>query len=130
MRRTNAKEIEGVLKLGGAGRFAHFVKRVADEELAWGLWNDGWALMADDDGVPAFPLWPAQEYARACATGDWADFVPRQIEIDSLLTELCPKLQASGVRAGIFPTNAGKGVALAPNELSAALARELENYGE
>jgi hypothetical protein len=48
MRRTSPKEVESVLKLGGFARFKHFIKRVADEERAWGLWNDGWARLSSE----------------------------------------------------------------------------------
>jgi hypothetical protein len=50
--RVSAKQMEAVLALPGSRRFEHFVKVVADWQQAWGLYQDGWALAAADDGVP------------------------------------------------------------------------------
>ena len=128
MRITNEKELEAVLRLDAKGRFEHFVKRVADEERAWGLWKDGWAMFATDEGGTAFPLWPAKEYADRCRTGDLASHVAEAIPLEDLLNELLPKLEARGVRPAVFPTPAGKGVLVSTSELAASLRQELENY--
>lgn len=128
MRRTSEREIQAVLRLDGPERFSHFVKRVADEERAWGLWNDGWALMADTHGTQVFPLWPASEYAELHRTGEWAAYEPREIPLDDLLEELIPRLAEKGLLPGVFPTPTGQGVTPGPEELASALRRELENY--
>lgn len=128
MRKTGLKEIEAVLKLDGPARFKHFVKRVVDEERVWGLWDDGWALFGDSEGNQVFPLWPAREYAEKCGVGDWAAYQPKEIPLQSLLDELAPDLQASGIRPGIFPTPEGKGVLPTMDELCEALLEELEQY--
>jgi len=128
MRITTPAEIESVLRLDGPERFRHFVKRVADSERAWGLWNDGWALMENDDGTKVFPLWPAQEYADLHRTGDWAGYQAREIEVDSLLDELLPRLAESGTLAGVFPIPRGKGVTPSLAELSKAIRDELGRY--
>lgn len=128
MRRTSAKEVESVLKLDGPARFDHFVKRVVDAECAWGLWRDGWALMADDSGVALFPLWPAREYAELHRTGEWADFEASEIPLEDLLGQLLPSFEEKGMRPGVFPTPGGKSVAPEAAELAASLRRELEKY--
>lgn len=128
MRQTKEREVQAVLRLDGPKRFSHFVKRVADEERAWGLWKDGWALMADPDGTQIFPLWPASEYAELHRKGDWAEYETREIPLADLLDELIPKLAEKGALPGVFPTPSGKGVTLRPEELALALRKELENY--
>ncbi len=128
MRRTTPKEIEAVLRLDGSTRYKHFVKRVVDDELAWGLWKDGWALMADGSGQSVFPLWPAREYAELCAVGDWDGYVVEEIALADLIDELLPKLAEREVRPAVFPTPAGKGVTPSASELREALRSEMENY--
>ena len=128
MRRTSERELEAVLRLEGPKRFTHFVKRIVDEERAWGLWSDGWALMANADGTQVFPLWPASEYAELHRTGDWAGYEVREIALDDLLEELIPKLAERGVLPGVFPTPTGSGVTPTPEELASALRKELERY--
>lgn len=128
MRPTREKELQAVLLLDGPARFRHFVKRVADSEAAWGLWNDGWALMANDDGTAVFPLWPAREYAELFCNGDWARYEPREIALADLLDQLAPALTNRGTLVGVFPTPSGKGTTPPAQELVAAIRKELENY--
>ena len=128
MRRTSEKEIQAVLLLDGPARFAHFIKRVADANVAWGLWKDGWALMADDDNATVFPLWPAPEYAKLHKHGALVDHEPRAIPVESLLNELVPKLKEQGIRPAVFPTPKGKGVIPTVEELVASIRQELGNY--
>lgn len=128
MRRTTPKEIEAVLRLDGPTRYKHFVKRVVDDELAWGLWNDGWALMEDEAGQYVFPLWPAREYAELYAVGEWSGYLPEEIPLSDLMDELLPKLAEREVRPGVFPTPTGKGVTPTVLELLGALRTEMENY--
>lgn len=128
MRRTTEKEIEAILRLDGPTRFKHFVKRVVDEERAWGLWKDGWALMTNDDGGQVFPLWPAREYAELCRSDDWRSYEPREITLLELLDDLVPKLEQKGVLPGVFPTPEGKGVTPTSKEFADSLRKEMENY--
>lgn len=68
---VNPKQMEAVLALPGIKRFEHFIKVIADWQEVWGLYQDGWALAAADDGTTVFPLWPAKEYAQVCAENEW-----------------------------------------------------------
>lgn len=126
--RVNAKQMEAVLALPGPRRFEHFVKVVADWQQAWGLYHDGWALAAAEEGVPVLPLWPAKEYAQMCAAGEWAGHEPTAIPLDALMDELLATLKRDGVLVGVFFTPSGKGVTVPPDELFAALGAELQNY--
>ena len=128
MRATSEKEIEAVLKLDGPSRMRHFVKRVADSEAAWSLWNDGWALMENNDGALVFPLWPAPEYAELLRCGDWEQYEVREVPLSELLDEVLPKLKERGVLPGVFPTPQGKGVTPTPEELAICIREELEKY--
>lgn len=128
MRPTKEKEIEAVLRLSGAARFEHFIKRIVDAESAWGLWKDGWALMENDDGKPVLPLWPAREYAELCRDGEWVEYRAKEIPLKTLQEDLLPKLQERGVLPGVFPIPKGKGVATTIEELNRWLNEESEKY--
>lgn len=54
--------MEAVLALPGIKRFEHFIKVIANWQEVWGLYQDGWALSAADDGTTVLPLWPTKEY--------------------------------------------------------------------
>jgi hypothetical protein len=128
VRRTTEKEIEAVLRLDGAGRFAHFVRRVVDEERVWGLWQNGWALMEDNSGSRVFCLWPAREYAELCRAGDWVSYEPKEILLADLIDHLLPDLEKDSIQVGVFPTPAGKGPIVTPRELEGPLRSEMEKY--
>lgn len=121
-------EKERVLNLDGTNRYKYFLKRVVNSEAAWGLWNEGWALMEDNEGNKVFPLWPAREYAEVCAQADWSTYKPEEIFLNDLIEELLPKLEKENIVAAVFPTPHGKGVTPAIAELKAALLREKRKY--
>jgi len=122
------KERDAVLRLDAARRHAYFVKRVADWEAAWGLWADGWAMVRDDDARTGVPLWPAREFAEACATGEWTGYRPEPIALGALMNELLLRLLDDGVLVGVFPTPASRGMLVMPDELAASLRAECRQY--
>jgi len=126
--KVNPKQLAAVLALPGPQRFEHFVKVVADWQEAWGLYKDGWSLAATDDGTVVFPLWPAREYAEACAVNEWDGNEPKAISLDDLMGVLLPKLKSDGMLPGIFFTPSSKGVTPSIDELTSAIEAELENY--
>ena len=128
MRKVNQEEIASVIRLPGPERFEYFVKNVVDSEKVWGLWKDGWALMAGDGERMALALWPAPEYADLHRNGEWADYLAREVSLGDLMAQLLPAMKASDVVPAVFPTPAGKGVTPTWEELRAAFERELEQY--
>ena len=122
------KEMKAVLGLDAAKRHSYFIKRVADWEAAWGLWDDGWALVGDDEGRTGFPLWPAREFAEACAAEEWAAYRPERIALADLTGELLVSLREDGVLVGVFPTPSSKGMLVEPSELAASLLTECQQY--
>lgn len=124
------KELQSVLTLDGPARYGHFIKRVVDAERAWGLWQDGWAIMHTEQELAVFPLWPAKEYASLFRSGSWADYEVREISLDALLEDLLPALAEKGVLPGVFPTPTGKGITPNIDEFRAALLNEQKRYGD
>lgn len=126
--KLNPKQMEAVLALPAIKRFKHFIKVIADWQEVWGLYQDGWALAAADDGTTVFPLWPAKEYAQVCAANEWAGYEPRSISLGDFTEVLLPKLRLDGVLPGVFFTPTSKGVTPSVDDLRAALEAELQNY--
>lgn len=126
--KINPKQMEAVLALPGIKRFEHFIKVIADWQEVWGLYQDGWALAATDDGTTVFPLWPAKEYAQLCAENEWNGYTPRSISLIDFTDVLLPKLKSDGVLPGAFFTPSSKGLTPSPDELKAALDAELQKY--
>lgn len=123
--KINPKQMEAVLALPGPKRYSHFIKIAADQRKVWGLYADGWALAATNEGKEAFPLWSAEEYASRCKTGAWAEYETREIDLDRLFEELIPKFEATGTLVAVFPTPSDKGVIPTLGQLEADLREEL-----
>lgn len=126
--KVNPKQMEAVLALPGVKRFEHFIKVIADWQEVWGLYQDGWALAAADDGTTVFPLWPAKEYAQVCAANEWSGYEPRSISLSDFTEVLLPKLKLDGTLPGVFFTPTSKGVTPSVDDLKSALEAELQNY--
>jgi hypothetical protein len=122
--------MQAVLSLNGEARYRHFIKQIVDAESAWGLWDDGWALMQDESGVEIFPLWPAKEYAQAACVNQWSNYVPETIDLDDLVNDLLPKLAQKGMLPGIFPTTVDKATTPSIDELLRSIKEERAKYGE
>ncbi|AIR68647.1 DUF2750 domain-containing protein [Dickeya fangzhongdai] len=100
--KLSAKEIEVMSKKGNEDRYIYFIKRVADNESAWVLDDDGFALSSDDAGNDFIVFWPAKEYAEACAVDVWSNYKAKEIELDYIIDELLPNLSDDGLNIGIF----------------------------
>jgi hypothetical protein len=92
----NDKEVQGVLALNGAGRDSYWIKKVADEEKVWSLWQEGWALAANDDGQQLVPVWPHSKYAELCVEGVWSGYEPRSVSLDVWLDRWIPGMEKDG----------------------------------
>jgi len=119
--KVNPKQMEAVLALPGIKRFEHFIKIIANWQEVWGLYQDGWALAAADDGTTVFPLWPSKEYAQVCAANEWTGYEARSISLSDFTELLLPKLKLDGVLPGVFFTPTSKGVTPSVDELGAPL---------
>lgn len=124
----NPKQIEAVIKLPAPKRYDHCIKVVADRQVAWGLYSDGWALAGTSDGKAVFPIWPASEYATLCAVGDWAGYAPKEIDMEDLLDGLLPSLIERGTLLGVFYTPEDKGVIPDMSTFESDIRHELSKF--
>ena len=120
--------MKAVLALPGPKRYEHFIKVVCDWQKLWGLYKDGWALAATDNGQGVFPIWPAKEYAEICAIDEWAGYEPKSFSLEDFLDELLPNLKDDNMLPGIFYTPGNKGVTPEIDALVSDLKIELQNY--
>ncbi len=124
----NPKQLASVSALPGPDRYQHFVSRVADWRLVWGLKDEnGWVSAADDDGNPGFPVWPHPDYATACASGSWAGNSPTPIEVHEFLEGWLPGMAKDGVAVVVFPTAAMRGVLVPALQLQQVIQDELSS---
>jgi hypothetical protein len=119
------KEMNAVLQLSGEKRYQYFIKRVADANKLWSLWNNGWAMGTTSDGQKTIPVWPAAEYAESCRQGNWEAYRPKSIDLHEFMDEFLPRLVRDGVRVSIFDTPSENSVLINDDELIDDLKYEL-----
>ncbi|KQQ88337.1 DUF2750 domain-containing protein [Massilia sp. Leaf139] len=121
----DASETSSVVTLPKQLRYEHFIRRVADSGVVWGLVQDGWAIGKTDDGALVFPLWPTRELAEQCAVLEWTGYLPQQFSLQELLDELLPQIESDGILPGITYTPDEYGLTPAHAQLRADLQARL-----
>ncbi|ALM52424.1 DUF2750 domain-containing protein [Halomonas huangheensis] len=123
-----SKQLELLSKKPVMDRYVFTIKKIADQESAWGLYNDGWAL-SGNEGRQFFPIWPTEEAARACASNDWEDYTPLTIDVYYMVNELLQKLEIDGIGIAIFMVPDQSATATkSASELTSDLKNELSKY--
>lgn len=123
----NQKEFESVIKQPPNIRYEYFIKKVADYEEVWGLYNDGWATAKDDGGNTLIPFFPKKEFAEYCAVNEWETFQAEPIDLDQFIEDWLIGMKKDRVSPSIFPTNEDS-VVVEIDVLLRDLNNELENY--
>ena len=120
------KQLETVSALPASERYGYFVRKVADLEELWGLHDDAWAVMADDDGNEVFPFWPEREFAETLAAGSWSSYQAKSISVYDYLDHWIPGMVDDRKCPAVFPTASGKGVVVDPQRLADDLKEEMK----
>lgn len=124
------KEIESVVSLPAPKRYEYCVKRIADQEQVWSLWQEGWALATDDAGHELVPIWPHSLYAIICTTGRWSGYIPKAIDLTEWKEKWTGGMQNDKRLVAVFPTPREKGVVVLPSRFQADLDSECMKYEE
>lgn len=123
----NPKEFESVINQSPNIRYEYFIKKVADFEEVWGLYNDGWATSQDDEGNMLIPFFPKKEFAEYCAINEWNVFKATSIDLDEFIDGWLEGMCEDGIKPSIFPTH--KDSALVEiSVLLKDLRNEIEKY--
>lgn len=125
----NKKKVENILSLPNQDRYDYFIRKAADFEEVWSLYNEGWALLDDSNGNELIPFWPEEVFANLCATDQWQSYKPRSIDMESFLTKWLPGMEKDGKNVSIFYLSKdNKGIITIPKDLIIDLQKELEQY--
>lgn len=122
------KKIENILKMTDDERYDYFIRKVADFEQIWGLNDNGWALLGDNDGNQILPLWPEKEFAELCAVDQWKNYKPESIELNNFLEKWIPGMINDKTLINIFLIPGANGSVVSPPTLESDLEDELEQY--
>jgi hypothetical protein len=106
-------------------RYEYFLKRVADTTIVWGLYNEGWGLVEDEDHNQAVAVWPDIEFALACASDLWSDYNPKEIEVHEFVDDFLPGLASDGLKTAVFMTLSDRGIIAEPLQLKQEIQDQL-----
>ena len=123
----NSKEILGVLSANSNKKYEYFIKKVVDFEEIWGLYDDGWASVEDNEGNPSFPIWPKKEFAELYTKDGWESYEASSIDLYDFLELWIPGMKKNGYGVSIFWDN-GSSIKVSLDKLVEDLNEELENY--
>lgn len=122
------QEFNNAIKLTAEERYEYTIKKAADWQEIWGLWNEGWVLYGAKDEKECMPIWPHERFADACRGDDWSDCAPKMIELSHWMEKWIPELIQEQRLVAVFPIPNGKSIVIEPNELQEHLQKELDRY--
>lgn len=123
----NKAKIDNILQLSNYERYYYFIRKVADFEEVWGLYNDGWAVLGDKQGLEVVPFWPEKEFADLCVGDQWKKYSPKSISIEDFMEKWLPGMEGDGRQISVFYKNISNGLIKSPKEVSDDLEAELKN---
>lgn len=94
----------GAVDLSGPDRLQMFIHKVNESQEMWGLYVDGWAEAADQDGKKGLVVWPDEPHALLCATDKWRQHSPKMIKLSSFNERWVDKLVRMRFKVAVFPT--------------------------
>jgi hypothetical protein len=126
MRGINEK-LTNVINLPAPERYSYFIRKVADFEEVWGLYDNGWALL-ENDGNRVIAFWPELEFAELCAVETWKNYTPKKINLEEFLEKWLTGMKKDGTEAAIFYTPQEKGIVVSAQQLFDDLNEEVTQY--
>lgn len=105
-----------------------FLDAVVQSGLVWALEDAaGWALSesAVQAGQAVFPLWSSEALAAQAASGEWAGYAVSALDLEELMANWLPGLDADGHAVGIDWDADLEGVEMPPLALQADLEARL-----
>ena len=118
-------KVRDAAKLSPKDRYNYFVRKTASFEEVWGLYDEGWAVITDEQGRRSFPFFAKREQAQARCVGRFEGYEPRRIGMAEFLGTWLPGMKRDGVLCGVFPDEEWRSVDVLPDRLRLDLEEEL-----
>ena len=121
------QEYAALQNMSGTALMEYFVIRVAEVEEVWGLGDDtGWVMRELDDQT-TLPVWPYQQLAGNCATGDWRGQVCKSVSLEHFISHILKLLIKNDIQIEIMPSETGTGHIMCPQQLLTLFEGMLES---
>jgi hypothetical protein len=126
-----ASEVDKIFKKPGEKRYDYFIKKVAETEEVFGLYDDeGWALLGDESDADILPFFAHAELAEAFrVAAGFEEYRVEQLDANELL-EWLDDMVEEGMMVAVMPNPQFNGAVVEPTLLKTDLQTELEKYDE
>jgi hypothetical protein len=102
-------------------RYRYFLKAVCEQDQIWILTDDDGCVMLNTEDEDCIPVWPAEVFAIAWASDEWAHCKPKAIALSQWHSRWTPGLIEDDLALAVFPSTEEEGFVIYPDELEAAL---------
>lgn len=124
------KEFEALNKCTPDIRYRYTLKRIADTEAMWLIWNDETHLAIQLMGKERLlPMWSSKEYTQAFCVGDFSSCKCKAVTIEYFVESIIDVICEDKLLINVFPTQQeGRGKVVDLNTFAEDLSKELEDY--
>lgn len=128
------KEFEALNKCTPDVRYQYTLKRIADTEAMWLIWNDNdedeFVIQVYDEEY-LLPICSSREYAQAFCVGDFKNYKCKAVTLDYFVDSIIDVISDNNLLIDVFPTQQeGRGKVVDLNTFAEDLNKYLEDYGE
>ena len=107
--------MDEVIQLSAEKRHAYLLTQVTLNQKIWILTDEHGCVMLNSEDEDCVPIWPAEQFAKYWATGDWADCSPLAIPLQDWFDRWTKGLEGDGVSIAVFPNPDEEGVVVFPD---------------
>lgn len=80
-------------------KYSYFISKVSDFEEVWGLYNESWAVLGNNEKEDILPFWPEREFAIIAADELWKDYSPKSIDLSDFIEKYLVGMCKDGIKA-------------------------------
>ncbi len=124
------KEFKALNKCTPDIRYRYTLKRIADTEAMWLIWNDETHLAIQLMGKERLlPMWSSKEYAQAFCVDDFSNCKCKAVTLEYFVESIIDVICEDELLINVFPTQQeGRGKVVDLNTFAGDLSKELEDY--
>lgn len=78
-----------------------FIETIIEQEKAYGLYNDGWALCGTPSGHQTLPIWQSKHAAQLLLKDKWASYDVQEITIVEFVDDVIPYLRKQNTQLSL-----------------------------
>lgn len=78
-----------------------FIETFVEQEKAYGLYSDGWALCGTPSGQQTLPIWQSKHAAQLLIKDKWQSYVVQEITLIDFVEEVIPYIRKNNTQLSL-----------------------------